>query len=96
MRNLVATAVVALLVVFFMANGYIPLPDGVRNMWDKAWHNKVEPAKDELDKQLEKQRQRQERDDEQHPQSQPAPERFNLGSPTTSTIDCTVVVCSAA
>ena len=45
--RMVGGAVIALGVLYFLAEGYVPVPQSVRDMWDKAWHKQVEPRQEE-------------------------------------------------
>lgn len=84
--SLIAALGVIFLVLFFGANGYVPVPDPVRQMWDKAWGNHVEPAKEKA---------REKYEEIQEQSEAPEPARANLGAPQFQ-IMCTVPVCTAA
>ena len=78
--TLIGTGVLILAILFVGANGYLPVPEPIRNLWDRNYERNVEPAKekwDDLKRQVET----------------TAP-RADLGAPAFS-IPCTVPVCAA-
>lgn len=84
--SLIGLAIVLLGLLFFGANGYLPVPDSVRQMWDKNYERNVEPAKEKLEEMKEKA--------ESQTQT-PAPDQAHLGV-AAFTIDCTLPACAAA
>lgn len=67
------------------AYGDVILPGPVRGMWDKAWHNKVEPAKKEMEQKYK---------DTQT--TAPQPHSYGLGDTSSYVVPCTVALCSAS
>ncbi|WP_347956197.1 hypothetical protein [Gordonia aichiensis] len=83
--SLVGAVVIVLGILFWAAYGSLPVPQGVRDLWDKAWNNKVEPAKEEWEKQKAK-----------YETQTPQPQNFSLGAVDGSRqIVCTLPACAA-
>lgn len=54
--GVVVAVVVVLAALYFAAYGNVPVPDSVRNLWDKAYEKQVEPRKKDLERELERAR----------------------------------------
>lgn len=92
LRDIVIGGGLFILVLFFAANGYVPVPQQVRDLWDRAWHKQVEPRQEEWQKQVEKYR-------TTPPPSttQPAslPQSFSL-TPSSNVMSVACTVCRTA
>lgn len=83
--SLVLGVVVILGALFWAANDYVPVPQGVRDLWDKAWSKKVEPAKEKWEEQKRK-----------YETTTPKPQTFSLAPAANfPQIVCTLPVCAA-
>ena len=83
--SVVVVVLVFLAVLFWAADGNVPMPSWVRAKWDKAWNNKVEPAKEEWEKQK-----------RQYETQVPQPQNFSLSTVDGSRqIVCTLPACAA-
>lgn len=67
------------------ATGDVLVPGPVRSLWDKAYENKVEPAKKEMEQKYKDMQ-----------STTPRPNNYGLGTPSTSEVRCSVTLCPAA
>lgn len=83
--GILVTLFLAFEVVYWAATDNVLVPGPVRSLWDKAYENKVEPAKKEMEQKYKDMQ-----------STTPRPNNYGLGTPSTFEVRCTVTLCPAA